>query len=478
MFRRKTVLATALFLMATPSWGKVFVRWTEPSIPPASNLGVDDLVVPLRAKALIAEAGRAGYRVYVQIPISQVSSAARVSAIRKLGGIFLDPGEATQKQTNNAVRELRLAFPSLSVRTLDPRGQQPEMKARLVTTRNGILQVSSATAQPWITSNLALVRFDSVSDPAKTPLYSFKWNPPDGSQAEQGPDATDYFLAIAEAGAFHADLILDLDKMMQNGLWQNNRAAWETFGNIKRYMAFSTEISDTFGESEANVGVIIGNYQNSYEPINLLARHNIPFRLLRRLDLKTKELETLDVLVVFRAMDKQDVTVIEDFAGKGGVVVLLDSNGPYPWRFDRPTKQGEQLVSHRLGKGQIIELGDPVGDPESFAQDLRRLIDNSKIAISLWNALTTVAVSYRKTGGSEKVVELVNYAQEPLTVQVQIKGSFASIRYESPEDGCCKSLEGVQHDGYTEFVVPGLAIAGRVRLAEQSAAVSHLMKDR
>ena len=470
MFLRKKVLAIAFFLAATPSWSKVFIRWTQPLVLPASSLGVDELVVPLHAKTLMANARKAGYRLYVEVPISQVSSAARVSVIAKLGGVLLDPGDANQKHINHALSELRVAFPSLTIRVLDPRGQQPEMKGQLVTNRNGILQVSSATAQPWVTSNLALIRFNQVLHPGKIPLYAFHWNAPDSSQQEQGPEAADYLLALAEAGAFHADLVLDLHEKLQKDLWQNDRAAWETLGKIKCYLAFASQTSDGFGNPEANVGVLIGDYQSSYEPINLLARHNIPFHLLRTLDLKTKEIETLDVLVILRTVNREAVAVIEDFASKGGMVVLVDSHGPYPWRFGRPKESGEQLASHKIGNGQVIELGDPVGDPETFAQDLRRLIDNSKITISLWNALTTVAVSYRKPGSGEKIVELVNYAQEPLTVQVQIKGSFSSIRYESPEHGCCKSLAGVQHDGYTEFVVPGLTIAGRVRLAEQSAA--------
>jgi hypothetical protein len=470
MSLQKTILAMVIFLMSTPSWSEVFIRWTQPSVPPATSLGVDELVVPLHSKALIANAYKAGYRVHVEVPISQVSSVSRVPFIAKLGGMVLDPGDGSQKQINNALSKLRVVLPGVTIRVLDPRGQQPEMKGQLVTERNGILQVSSATAQPWITSNLALIRFDQVLHPGKIPMYGFRWNSSDSAKREQGPEEPDYLLAVAEAGAFHADLILDLHEKLQKDLLQDNRAAWETLGNIKRYLAFSSQMSDGFGDPEADVGVLVGDYQDAYEPANLLARHNIPFRLLRTLNQKTKELDTLDVLVIFRTLNKEAVTVIEDFASQGGVVVLFDSHGPNPWRFHRLTESGQQLASHRMGKGQIIELGSPVGDPEAFAQDIRRLIDNGRIAISFWNALTTIAVSYRKPDSDERIVELVNYAREPLSVQIQIKGSFSSIRYESPEDGCCKYLAGVQRDGYTEFVVPGLTVAGRVRLAGQSAA--------
>src|SRR6185437_6409147 len=108
------------------------------------------------------------------------------------------------------------------------------------------------------------------------------------------------------------------------------------------------------------------------------------------------------------------------------------------------------------GKGRIIELQGQVIDPETFAQDIRRLLDQGKkkLALSLWNALTVVAVSYQSPGGGEKVVELVNYAEEPISVQVRIKGSFSSIRYETPERACCLSLTPTQRGALRNLSFP------------------------
>jgi len=66
-----------------------------------------------------------------------------------------------------------------------------------------------------------------------------------------------------------------------------------------------------------------------------------------------------------------------------------------------------------------------------------------------------------------KAIEFVNYATDPIRVQVQVKGSFTSIRYETPEHGCCQSLVPVTHDSFTEFVIPELRIAGRAHLDSQ-----------
>ena len=116
----------------------------------------------------------------------------------------------------------------------------------------------------------------------------------------------------------------------------------------------------------------------------------------------------------------------------------------------------------------MLELSQPVTDPETFAQDIRRLMDKQKVLISLWNALTAVAVPYRAPGGAAETLELVNYAADPLRLQVRVKGSFSSIRYETPEHGCCESLTPLKREGFTEFVIPGLYIAGRVHLESKA----------
>jgi hypothetical protein len=124
----------------------------------------------------------------------------------------------------------------------------------------------------------------------------------------------------------------------------------------------------------------------------------------------------------------------------------------------------EHAVSYALGSGKVLEFSEPVVDPETFAQDVRRLLGTQSALMSLWNGLTTIAVPYSEHGKTVKVVEFVNYAEEALRVQVQVKGSFSSIRYETPEHECCESLVPVAHIGFTEFVIPELRIAGRVHL--------------
>lgn len=111
-----------------------------------------------------------------------------------------------------------------------------------------------------------------------------------------------------------------------------------------------------------------------------------------------------------------------------------------------------------------MELGEPVIDPENFARDIRRLLGRERTTIALWNSLTTLVTGYREQGRHETTLYLVNYADQPDNVQVQVKGRFLRVRLESPGEPCCVSLPFVARNGFTEFTIPSLRIAVRVRL--------------
>ena len=443
----------------------MFIRWTYPDVPPAKILGLNDLVISWNDGALsLLESGhKQGYHVYLEATPQQASAAAEAGK-NIAAGVLLKISPSEQTDVDASLQTLRSLYPKLTFLVLNP-GKQPQMRGTLVLNKNGILEVSSPTAQPWLDTNLALVRIEQALHPRQVPLYSFEWELTDSLQKAQGPHVEDYLLAVAEAAAFHADLVLSLHENLQKALAQNDADGMNLWKQMQGYLEFYSRSKEPV-EPAGNIGVLAGDYKKSYEPINLLARHNIPFRILRPTDLAADRLKEFDMLVVL-ASPPQNIKSITDFAARGGTAILVDLPGPYPWQSSRRVQSGDHWVAYAVGKGRVIELSEPIPDPETFAQDLRRLIDKQKVLISLWNALTTVAVPYRKPHDGLTMLELINYAEDPLRVQVRVKGSFHSIRYATPERGCCESLTPVQHDGFTEFVIPALRIGGRVQLKER-----------
>jgi hypothetical protein len=459
-------LVWVLALVSVPAWSEVFVHWTSPALPPAKELGLNEVVLSWSdsLSAQVNAARRQGYRVYVEVSVQQAAVAAATAA-SGLEGIILTVRQSERAELEKSLPKLRSDHPKLRFLVLSSDGKAPQMRGSLVIKRGSVLEVSSPTAQPWIDSNLALVKIEQRSHQEQAPLYTFSWG--ELSISGQQPlslTADDYSLALAEAGAFHADLILEFDDRLQQALAEHDKEAWALWNQVRPYTNFYSHAGEQGLEAAANVAIVVDDFDASYEAMNLLARHNIPFKVLLPADLNSRDLEGFDVVVVFAKPDKAACERIADLATHGKTVVLVEAHGSYPWQNGASIQLNEHAVSYALGSGKVLELSEPVVDPETFAQDVRRLLGTQSALMSLWNGLTTIAVPYSDHSNTLKVVEFVNYAEESLRVQVQVKGSFSSIRYETPEHGCCESLVPVTHNGFTEFVIPELRIAGRVHL--------------
>jgi protein-tyrosine-phosphatase len=461
-------------IFSTAAWSSVFVRWTQPDLPPARDLGITDLVVSLDrgTSSFVKAAHSQGYRVYAEVTLQQAATAAESAEEKGLAGLMLDVADSDRASGDSAFQRLRSAHPKVRFLVLS-RGKQPQMRGNLVIKRDSVLEVSSPTAQPWIDTNLALIRVQQRSHPGQIPLYSFSWNESkNGSNpGQQQPiTPTDYSLAVAESCSLQANLILELDEGMQRALSEQEAQAKASWKQVRSYLDFCAHAGEQGLKPAANVAVVVDELDTSDEVMNLLARHNIPFKVFLSSDLRLENLETFDVVVVFAKRDQTAYKRIANLADHGNTVVVVDAHGTYPWHIHEAVRVNEHTVSYAVGKGKVLELSEPVVDPETFAQDIRRLLGKQEALMSLWNGLTTIAVPYRGHGGTLTVLNLVNYAAEPVRIQVQVKGSYSAIRYETPGQECCQSLVPVKHDGFTEFVIPDLMIAGRVHLeAEQPA---------
>jgi hypothetical protein len=442
----------------------VWIRWTESELP-AKTLFAHGLAIPWGADPVLLESARKqGYRVYAAVTLDQASAAASRSRAMGISGILLEAGDVDQQKAQKTARDLRLAYSDLTVLTPDPGGKQPAMRGSTVITRNGILQVSSPTEQPWLDSNLAMVEFDRMFRPTQIPLIDFQWDLSDALQQQNGPSAESYSLAVAEAGAFHSDLILNLHPNLQKALVRGSDNAWAVWKRVAQYVEFYLRVSERPVASPANVGVVTDNYDASYETTNLMARHNVPFRMLPPSQLTPQGLQGLDLIVVFAQPDEAALRQVAEFADAGGVAILAGLRGPFPWQSSGVRRVSGDSVIYATGKGKAIELADGVADPGTFAKDVRRQLGREKLPISLWNASTTIAVPYQIPDSSTATVELVNYSADPMPVEVRIKGTYSVIRYETPERGSSEILTPTYQNGFTQFEVPWLKIGARVHL--------------
>ena len=467
MHIKRIILLCCSALICPLAWSSVFVTWTDAALPPASSLGVTEIVVPWQPSirsGLLSTAKKQGYRVYVESSMKQAAPAAKACVDAGCAGVIVSIAASESTDASKYLANLRSAFAELRFLWLTTDGKQPQMKGSIVVKRDSVLEVSSPTEQPWLDTNLALIRVEQRAQYPQSPFYTFSW---DDQEQTRSLTADDYSLAVAEAAAFHADLLLPLDEHLQRSLNRRDANAWATWKQIRSILDFSAKASETELSPAANVAVILDQLDSDDEVLNLLSRHNIPFRIFQAPDLKSADFKNIDLAVVLAKPDPEAAEHINHLAEDGKTLVLVDAHGKFPWQSSSAVKVNEYTTSYAVGSGIVLELAEPVSDPETFARDIHRLLGKGNALLSLWNGLTTIAVPYQDASGALRLVELVNYAGEPLRVQVQVKGSFPHVRYESPEHRCCQTLDATTHDGFTEFVIPDLQVTGRVHLEPQ-----------
>jgi len=458
-----------------PASAKIFFRVAPSPLPPAAKIGIQDMVLvwPVADRAIIPQLRSQGYQVWLQCESKDASAAVAAAEHTAVTGLIIVSAANWSPSETAEIRSHTAAQKNLAFRLLIPGGKQPQMKGRLVVERDGILQVSSPSTQPWLDTNLAMVRLAQSTYPDLLQMvYDFRWSTSEVPPGAWYPDAEDYALAIAESDAVRSDVIIDLPARLQKALSAGDPQAWSLWKIVMPYLDFSSRAPMANAQPITNFGVIFDDAQASYEAINLMARHNLAFEAVRPSGLTPARLSSWNSLVVFCSLSAKDLAILHDFAAKGGIVIFVNSHNKFPWHSTLPVRRESHATTYKIGAGEVVELGEPVIDPENFARDLRRLIGRERSTLSLWNSLTTLVTAYRGQDRRAISLYLVNYADQPDNVQLQVKGRFKQVRFESPDEPCCVSLPFVERNGFTEFTIASLRIAARVHLdfrAENSA---------
>ena len=415
-----------LLSAAAATRAEVLVRWDQDRVPAPDATGISTLVVPAKNTAAVRSALERGYRVYLEVEGAALIHFTPPTA--RLAGVVV---RGTAPAAQLRLLRQRLTAQGARLVVLDERGKWPHIRSNWVTRNRDVLQVSGRSSQPWIENNAALIRIAHTLEPRSTPMLTYAWQPIVPADVDQGPSLEDYLVGIAEAGSFGGDLLLPLHERFQRSLLLGDPQARAAWTEIRRYIGFFAWDVPAGYLPIANIGVIAAHPMLSYEVMNLLARHNLPFELLPAAELSANVPPRFKLLIV---LDEPQGAQVETLA-----------------RFER-------------GGGKVVRAAKGVADPNAFALDIRRILGAQNRIVDIWNGITVLAAPYQEPGGTGVVVAAINYAHEPLPVQLRVLGTFSVVRYESPEEnGVLLPLQ--QRDGATEFVLPALRVGGRVFLS-------------
>jgi hypothetical protein len=382
-----------------------------------------------------------GYRVYLEV---EAAAVAGFTPPDRLAGVVVK-GAVSPSQLSQLKQ--RLGSSGARVLALEERGKWPHIRTNWVTKRNEVLQVSSRTAQPWIEQNAALVRIAQAAQPGAAPLLTYPWRPITLSDIDEGPRLEDYLVAIADAGSVGADLVLPIHERFQRNLLLGKPEARRWWKEIRSYIDFYSWNLPNRYRPIANVAIVAADPMASFEVMNLLARHNLPFEIIAPERLAALPRRSAD----------------DDAGAKAGsltpfnvVIVLNQPQGA----------QAGVLAEFAKNGGRVIERLNGVADPNAFALEIRRILGREHRVIDIWNGITVLAAPYQEPDGRSVLVTALNYAYEPLPVQMRVRGTFSVVQYESPEEEA--ALLPYRHiAGYTEFLLPALRIGARVFLSQE-----------
>jgi hypothetical protein len=421
---RLAMAAILAFLTVAPAAGaETLIRWDLPAVPSPQALGISTLVIPAAQEQGIKQALAYGYRVHVEV---DAAGAAVFSPIDGIAGVIVKGSIAPDLRERLAQRA------KVVLRVAEDRGKWPHIRTNWVTRNKDVLQVTNRSAQPWLENNAALIKIaaDRLPDGQRV-LLTYPWQPVTVADLDQGPRLENYLIAIAEAGSFGADLLLPLHERFERALLAgapDARAEWTEIRQSIDFYAWNVSLPQ---QLLANVGVVTSDPMRTFEIENLLVRHNLPFAVVSPAKLASDTLAGVDLLIVLDALDERAKQRLREFAA--------------------------------AGKGRVVERSEVPTDPNTFALEMRQLLGAERRVVDIWHGITVLVAPYARPVAGDIVLTVLNYAAQPLPIQLRVRGAFSRVQYEVPGQPAVLVPFEVR-DGGTEFVLPALRIGARVFL--------------
>ena len=235
-------------------------------------------------------------------------------------------------------------------------------------------------------------------------LLTYAWQPVTVADLDQGPRRENYLVAIAEAGSFGADLLLPLHERFERELLAgapDARADWDRDPQVRRLLRVE-RAGRSIDRGQRWRGD--GDPMRAFEMLNLLARHNLPF-----------------VTIVPAAVTAQTLAGID-------LVVLLDE--PTGGRRARPPPRSP----NRAARSSRPRARRPI--PNTFALEMRQRLGSERRVVDVWNGITVLVAPYSRPASEDLVLTVVNYAAQPLPIQIRVRGRFSEVQYRSPRPAC------------------------------------------
>ena len=312
---------------------------------------------------------------------------------------------------------------------------------------------AGASAEPWIESNIWLVRSFRLG-PAWRPIW-VSHEPAAG--AEQ-----DYTRAVADAAVAGGRWIVAIADGLRAPLLRGEAAALDTWRAAAGYLRFAEDHAEwrrftPYGNLAIILDTAAAVPEVPDEYLNLVARRQVPYRLLTRSELSPRALAGYQAVL---AADLAPPTagerkILLDFAERGGLVVMGPSWGGAP--------KDEPYVEIPAGKGRVAVYKEDPPDPESVAREMLELLAPQVMGLNVFNLPSGITYVSSADSGRRVLVGLLNYAATPANrVTIRMHGAFSGAHLYTPENAPLSLAARSTRNGATEVLIPRLSGWGAV----------------
>ena len=312
------------------------------------------------------------------------------------------------------------------------------------------------SAEPWIESNIWLIRSFRLG-PAWQPIWI--------NQPANSNSPGDYLRCAADSAVAGGRWIVSLDDNLRARLFRKDADALATWQGVGRYLKFAEDHDKWRGFTPyGNLGIILDttgpNPEYSNEYLNLVARRQVPYRVIERSQLSLESLAGFQALLAadLAPPTESERKLLHSFAEKGGIVVAGPSWGNAP-------TNGE-YAEVPLGEGRVVVYKDDPPDPETVARDMLDLLEPEVIGLSAFNVPSVLTYASTSESGKRALIQMLNYATSPFNSRITIRfnGNFKTARLFTPENAPLDMEARAVTGGRTEVAIPKLAVWGALLL--------------
>jgi hypothetical protein len=318
----------------------------------------------------------------------------------------------------------------------------------------GDVATASATSGMWIDSNIWLVRSFGQGS-AGQPIWI--------SQRPHAGSPGAYVKSIADAAAAGGRWIVALDDGFRAKLFRRETEALDIWRSVGVFLAFFEDHAEWRSYTPfGTLGIILDaagpNLAVTEECLNLVARRQIPYRVIDRSQLGVQSLTGLRAVLAFDLAPPTEAErkTLRAFAAEGGLVL-----GGRSWGTP-PKDQSYTVVA--VGKGEVAVYKEDYPQPESLGRDLNDLLSTGELGVSVFNAPSVLSYVSTSGTGNRMLIQLINYAGAPAeSLTIWVTEKFNAARLYAPESAPVDLA--VRHSGSrTEIAVPTLPVYGALLL--------------